>query len=376
LKKNLKVRGVKIGNMLLAIFLFSLANMVMQPILADGVPAQNASLRAPSNETELISFVESAVEHVNEVGKVKAIKDFMDLNGSWVRGDVYIFAQDFNGTSLCLPYLPKEMGTNRLDIKNDRGIYINREMRSIALNGSGLYEYSWPNPIGKQSESKVSYVTKVDATWWLGAGIYEAKSNSENATVGTYLGEYAWKDGDSLGLKNDNDIAFFLVQLQANVQGQLNDLDLAVANSSHQLSAVGIGGEKARGILRNLIGSGPDFSEATTGSPEGKIVIAEPAIYRNTEGKDVSKNDVTIQLMNTKSPVFSQVFHLVEGYEASVISYPVFSPSGEFIGAVGAIIKPAELLGSIIAPQLKGTNYSVTVMQKDGLVLYDPDPSR
>ena len=367
---------MKIRNVLIAIFLLGLANIVMQPILAQGRPVENASLRAPSNETELISFVESAVAHVNEVGKDKAIKDFMDLNGSWVRGDVYIFAHDFNGTTLCLPYLPKGVGTNRLDIKNNQGIYINREMQSIALNGSGLYEYSWPNPISNQSESKVSYVTKVDDTWWLGSGIYGAKSNSGNATVGTCLGEIAGKGRYSLGLKTDNDMAFFLVQLQANIQGQLNDLDLDVADSSRQLSTVGIGGEKARSILRNLTSSSPYFAEATTGSPEGKIVIAEPAAYKNSEGADISKNDATIQLMDTKNPVFSQVFRLVEGYDASVISYPVFSPSGEFIGGVGAIIKPAEFLGSIIVPQLKGTNYSVTVMQKDGRVLYDPDPSQ
>jgi hypothetical protein len=367
---------MKIRNVLITIFLLSLATIVMLPILAQEGSAANASLRAPSNETELSTFVDSAVAHVKEVGKYKAIKDFMDLNSSWVRGNVYIFAHDFNGTTLCLPYLPSEVGTNRLDIKNDQGIYINREMQSIALNGSGFYEYIWPNPISNQNESKLSYVTKVDDTWWLGAGIYGAKSNSENATVGTYLGETAGKGRDSLGLKNDNDMAFFLVQLQASIQGQLNDLDLAVADSSHQLSAVGIEGEMARSILRNLTSSSPYFAEATTGSPEGKILIAEPAVYKNSEGADISKHDATIQLMDTKNPVFSQVFRLVEGYDASVISYPVFSPSGEFIGEIGAIIKPAELLGSIIAPQLKGTNYSVTVMQKDGLGLYDPDPSQ
>ena len=170
-------------------------------------------------------------------------------------------------------------------------------------------------------------------------------------------------------------MAFFLVQLQANIQGQLNDLDLVVANSSHRLSTVGIGGEKARSILRNLTSSSPYFAEATTGSPEGKIVIAEPAAYKNSEGADISKNDVTIQLMDSKNPVFSQEFHLVEGYDVLVISYPVFSPSGEFIGGVGAIIKPAEFLGSIIAAPVEGTNYSVTVIQTV-LGLYDPDPSQ
>ena len=66
---------MKIRNVLIAVFLLSLANIVMQPILAQGLPVENASLRAASNETELISFVESAVAHVKEVGKDKAIKD-------------------------------------------------------------------------------------------------------------------------------------------------------------------------------------------------------------------------------------------------------------------------------------------------------------
>ncbi|MDQ1283509.1 MAG: hypothetical protein QG666_1301, partial [Euryarchaeota archaeon] len=44
---------------------------------------------------------------------------------------------------------------------------------AIAMNGSGYYEYRWNNPITNQSEHKVSYVSKVDDTWWLGSGIYE-----------------------------------------------------------------------------------------------------------------------------------------------------------------------------------------------------------
>lgn len=123
---------------------------------------------------ELKSFVEEATSHALVVGKEKALADFMDLEGPWVRGDVYIFAHEFNGTALALPYLPPEVGTYRLDIQDERGAYINREMRSIALNdGSAFYEYVWRNPLTNQTEPKVSYVMKVDETWWLGAGIYE-----------------------------------------------------------------------------------------------------------------------------------------------------------------------------------------------------------
>lgn len=136
--------------------------------------AGNISAMKPINREELKTFVEEAYSHALVTSREKALKDFMDLNGAWVRGDVYVFAQDFNGTSLCLPYMPEEVGTDRLNIQNDQGVYINREMRAIAMNGSGFYEYRWRNPMSNQSEPKVSFVTKVDDTWWLGAGIYEA----------------------------------------------------------------------------------------------------------------------------------------------------------------------------------------------------------
>ena len=132
----------------------------------------SSSYQPPSSEEELVAFVESAESYARVYGKDIATMDFMDLNGPFVRGDVYIFAADFNGTSLALPYLSSAVGTNRLDLQNSQGVYINREMRSIALNGSGFFDYLWTNPLTNETEPKTSYVTKVDNEWWLGAGIY------------------------------------------------------------------------------------------------------------------------------------------------------------------------------------------------------------
>ena len=142
-------------------------------IFSSSSSAQNISAMKPTSRDELKTFVQEAYSHALVTGREKAIRDFMDQSSSWVRGDVYIFAQDFNGTSLCLPYLSNELGTNRMDIQNEQGVYINREMRAIAMNDSGFYEYRWRNPITNQSEPKVSYVSKVDDSWWLGAGIYQ-----------------------------------------------------------------------------------------------------------------------------------------------------------------------------------------------------------
>jgi len=132
----------------------------------------SASYEPPSSEEELVAFVESAASYARVYGRDIATRDFMDLNGPFVRGDVYIFAHEFDGNTLSLPYLPSEIGTNRLDIQNSEGVYINREMTAIALNGSGFFDYLWTNPITNETEPKTSYVTKVDDDWWLGAGIY------------------------------------------------------------------------------------------------------------------------------------------------------------------------------------------------------------
>lgn len=348
-----------IREILIAILLLCFANATILPALGQNeqTGTTGALLKAPANESELASFVQSAASHARDVGKNEAIKDFMDRNGSWVRGDVYIFAHDFNGTALCLPFMPKEVGTDRSNIQNDKGVRINRDMRAIALNGSGYYEYDWNNPLTNQSEPKVSYVMKADDTWYLGAGIYKSELIQESDA-------------------EDGNMASFLLRLQADLQGQLYDLDAAVANSAFKLSTAGIKGENARDVLQNLTNASAHFVEATISSPEGKIVVAEPAAFKNAEGADISKTDSTIRLMQTKSPVFSQVFRLVEGYDAIVISYPVFSDSGQFMGGVGAIIKPEELIGSIAALLLNDTDYSVTVIQKNGLSLYDTDSSQ
>ena len=137
-----------------------------------GAEGASSSYQPPATKEELAAFVEAAASFARIFGRDLATKDFMDLQGPFVRGDVYIFAADFNGTSLALPFLPSAVGTNRLDLQNSEGVRINREMRAIAEDGGGFFEYLWTNPLTGGEEPKTSYVTKVDDGWWLGAGIY------------------------------------------------------------------------------------------------------------------------------------------------------------------------------------------------------------
>ena len=128
-----------------------------------------------------------------------------------------------------------------------------------------------------------------------------------------------------------------------------------------------------REILRGLTDS--EFHEATTISPEGLIIAAEPSPFKAWEGANISDLQWN-EFLKSKAPVQTGVFRAVEGYDAIAFIYPIISPEDEFFGALSALIRPGEFLASIIDPKLNGTPYSAWIMQKDGMIVYDSDPSQ
>ncbi|MCE5337322.1 MAG: cache domain-containing protein [Methanomicrobiaceae archaeon] len=125
-----------------------------------------------SNET-LVAFVESAAAYVKENGKEAALAEFNDPNGSFVRGELYIYAYDFNGTTLAHPVNPEKVGINRLnETEGDVGTFL-REMNDAVRNGDGFSRIAYINPTrDRMLESKLAYGVQVDEDWWLGSGIY------------------------------------------------------------------------------------------------------------------------------------------------------------------------------------------------------------
>ena len=69
----------------------------------------------------------------------------------------------------------------------------------------------------------------------------------------------------------------------------------------------------------------------------------------------------------------SDVFLSVEGIPAVDIASPVFSPDGRFIGATTLLFKPEPFFAQNTPKKSDGTPWHLMVMQKDGLIVYDPD---
>ena len=127
-----------------------------------------------SPEMDLIGFVNEAVVYAEQVGKEEALTEFSLQNGSFTRGDMYIWAYDFEGINLAHPWHPEYEGKNKLSLTDTSGFPMIEAMRDTALNGTGFVTYQYENPVSGETEPKLSYVKRVDDTWWLGSGIYGA----------------------------------------------------------------------------------------------------------------------------------------------------------------------------------------------------------
>ena len=122
---------------------------------------------------DLVAFVKGAKNFALNTTKDEALKAFNDINGSYVEGNRYIFAYDFAGNCLALPIQSDLIGENRINITDSNGAEYIRDMIALVQSGDGFIYYIKPDPAENMTQGfKLSYVTKVGDTWWLGSGIY------------------------------------------------------------------------------------------------------------------------------------------------------------------------------------------------------------
>lgn len=96
----------------------------------------------------------------------KSVKEFHDR-------DLYPFVYDMKGVNVAHGARPALIGKNLIDLKDQDGRYLIRQMVDIAKGpGNGWVDYKWPNPITNKIEDKSSYVEKM-GDYFVGVGIYK-----------------------------------------------------------------------------------------------------------------------------------------------------------------------------------------------------------
>ncbi len=176
--------------------------------------AVNVSASMDMRHADLVAFVEEAVDYAHTNGKDRALKEFSNKTGSFVRGDLYIYAYDFQGTNIAHPFKPDWIGVNKLNMTDSNGIPYIKNLIKVAREGKGFTYFIFPNPAhDNRDEFKIGYAMKVDDNWWLGSGIYLSNMSANfSQAARNYLVnfvdsavKYAKENGKDKALKEFND---------------------------------------------------------------------------------------------------------------------------------------------------------------------------
>jgi len=148
---------------LTALFLFSMLLFFIVPMLGQAATLDEAK-----------ELANEAATYVKANGREKGIAEIGNPAGKYIKADLYVVINDFNGTCLANPAL-KTAGMNHLELKDSNGKYFIKEMIEIAkTKGSGWCEYYWTNPATKKVQAKKTWVQRVEGTdTYVMCGVYQ-----------------------------------------------------------------------------------------------------------------------------------------------------------------------------------------------------------
>lgn len=142
-------------------------------LIAGVVMLVSIGVASASQKDDAKSLVKKAAAYMKENGKEKAIAEFNNPQGKFVKGELYIFVFDHKGNTLAHGANPKLIGKNMYDLKDPDGVYFTRGIITAAQKGGGWApKYKWTNPASKKIETKTTYAEPVDDLA-IGCGVYE-----------------------------------------------------------------------------------------------------------------------------------------------------------------------------------------------------------
>ena len=122
---------------------------------------------------DMMGFVKEAVAYAKIYGKRDALNEFKDKEGLFNRGELYIYAYDFNCVVLSHGSNPRLIGKDLSLLEDIRGTKIIKKMvEKIRRRGKGWLKFYWFHPKTKRITPKLGYFERIDSGWWLGSGIY------------------------------------------------------------------------------------------------------------------------------------------------------------------------------------------------------------
>jgi signal transduction histidine kinase len=149
----------------------AIAFLLFAALIAAGTPAGAIGY---GTKDEAVAMVKRVQEEFKKDGAQATFKAVSDKSvAAYHDRDLYPFIYDLAGNCVAHGARPALIGKNLIDLKDQDGKYLIREMVAIAKgSGSGWVDYKWPNPLNNKIEDKSSYVERM-GDYFVGVGIYK-----------------------------------------------------------------------------------------------------------------------------------------------------------------------------------------------------------
>jgi hypothetical protein len=200
------------------------------------------------------------------------------------------------------------------------------------------------------------------------------------ALVLVEMGALAYVANESAQYKSGQDQAnrqLQLISATADCNGMIGsmllDIDRATSLAAMELKATGLNGTAARAAMDRTLQASDLIIDVVTTDMAGVIIAAQPSSYSHLEGESIMDQEPIAFMIGAQQPVISRLMPMVEGYKAVFIGYPVFDAQGNMTGTVTSLFRPDIMAGRAYNELAKPYGLSLMVMQRDGVILYDPD---
>jgi len=161
-----------------------------------------------------------------------------------------------------------------------------------------------------------------------------------------------------------------LHEMTGTIQSELGMFNFSIDEVAYHLGENGLSGSKADSMLADLASYHPALLSAIIVDTNGTVLSAAPDNAKILIGQNIADQEAISQVLSTQKPAMGKYFVLRQGGEGVAMVYPVFSPSGEFLGALSMVFSPSILVARY-AEELEGwAPFTYAVAQPNGVLLY------
>lgn len=108
---------------------------------------------------DAVDLVEKAILFAKTNGREKVLAELNTPKGLFDKGELYVFAYDFNGVVVAHPNNPKLVGRNMLEMPDLDGKLFRKDIVKLAKSpGTGWVDYTYKNPQSGKAEDKSTYL--------------------------------------------------------------------------------------------------------------------------------------------------------------------------------------------------------------------------